>query len=113
MAPPLTSGGGVDSERARVALLTAICDSSATIARRLLDGIEATRPQPGGPVTVPNSTTLSGLVDGLEPTCNREERERLTSWLREHPEWGAVSLDQFDVRLDMVRRLRFDRPAMA
>jgi hypothetical protein len=112
MTPPLTSGPGVDSERARVALLSAICDSSSGVAGRLLDGIEATRPQPGAPVTAPNRepVTLSGFVDGLDSTCDRLERERLTGWLRGHPDWGAVPLAQFDVRLDMVRRLRFDKP---
>ena len=115
MTPPLTSGIGVESERARVALLGAICDGSAVIAGRLLDGIEATRPQPGAPVTVPNRdpVTLSGFVAGLESTCDGLERERLTGWLSEHPDWGAVPLARFDVRLDMVRRLRFDKPAVA
>ncbi len=113
MEPPLTSGAGVDSERARVALLTAICDDSAGIAASLLDGIEATRPQAGVPARLPNSTTLSGFVEGLASTCNEQERERLTGWLREHPDWGAVQLHQLDVRLDMIRRLRFERPVMA
>ena len=114
MAPPLTSGTGVESERARVALLGAICDGSAEIAGQLLDGIEATRPEPGAAVTAPNRepVTLSAFVDGLESTCDRLERERLTGWLREHPDWGAVPLARFDVRLDMVRRLRFDKPAV-
>ena len=72
MTPPLTSGTGVDSERARVALLSAICDGSAGIAGQLLDGIEATRPQPGAPMTAPNRepVTLSDFVDGLESTCD-------------------------------------------
>jgi hypothetical protein len=115
MTPPLTSGTGVDSERARVALLSAICDGSAGIAGHLLDGIEATRPQPGAPLTAPNRgpVTLSDFVDGLESTSDRLERERLTGWLREHPDWGAVPLARFDVRLDMVRRLRFDKPTVA
>ena len=114
MTPPLTSGTGVDSERARVALLSAICDGSAGIAGQLLDGIEATRPQPGAPMTAPNRepVTLSDFVDGLESTCDHLERERLTGWLGEHPDWGAVPLAQFDVRLDMVRRLRFDKPTV-
>jgi hypothetical protein len=114
MAPPLTSGTGVDSERARVALLGAICDGSAEIAGQLLDGIKATRPQPTAPLVVPNPepVTLSGFVHGLESTCDPQERERLTAWLCEHPDWGAVPLARFDVRLDMVRRLRFDKPAV-
>ena len=114
MTPPLTCGTGIESERARVAVLSAICDGSAGIAGRLLEGIEATRPQTGAPVTVPNPEpmTLAGFVHGLDSTCDRQERERLTGWLREHPEWGGVPLAQFDARLDMVRRLRFDKPAI-
>jgi hypothetical protein len=115
MAPPLTSGTGVDSERARVALLAAICDGSVGIAGRLLDGIEATRSQSGAPVAAsnPEPITLSGFVQGLDCTCGQQELERLTGWLHEHADWGAVPLARFDVRLDMVRRLRFDKPSAA
>jgi hypothetical protein len=115
MAPPLTSGTGVDSERARVALLAAICDGSVGIAGRLLDGIEATRSQSGAPVAAsnPEPITLSGFVQGLDCPCDQQELERLTGWLHEHAEWGAVPLARFDVRLDMVRRLRFDKPSAA
>jgi hypothetical protein len=97
-----------------VALLGAICDGSAEIGGHLLDSIEATRPQPAPPLVVhnPEPVTLSGFVQGLESTCDPQERERLTAWLREHPDWGAVPLARFDVRLDMVRRLRFDKPAV-
>ena len=38
----MTAGTGVDSERARVPLLVAICDGSAEIAGHLLDSVEAT-----------------------------------------------------------------------
>jgi hypothetical protein len=115
MTPPLQSGVGVGSERARVALLSAICDGSAGIAGHLLDSIEATRLQPAAPVTVPNPqpVTLSDFVRGLACTGDRQDWERLTAWLREHPDWGAVPLSRFDVRLDMVRRLRFDKPTSA
>jgi hypothetical protein len=114
MAPPLTGGTGVHSERARVALLCAICDGSTGIAGQLLDAIEGTRPQPGAPGTVtnPEPPTLSGFLQGLGPTCDGQEWERLTAWLRDHPDWAAVPLTQLDVRLDMVRRLRFDKPAV-
>ena len=79
------------------------------------DAIEATRLQPAAPVTVPNPqpVTLSDFVRGLESTGDRQDWERLTAWLREHPDWGAVPLSRFDVRLDMVRRLRFDKPTSA
>jgi hypothetical protein len=90
------SGRGVDSERARVALLAAICDGSVGIAGRLLDAIEATRPQPGAPVTVSNPVllTLSSFIHALESTPDQP-------------------LARFDVRLDMVRRVRFDKPSVA
>jgi hypothetical protein len=111
MTPPLGCGSGVgsgtDSERARVALLCAICDGSTGIAGRLLDDIEGTRDRSEAP------GTLSGFVQGLEPTCGGQERERLTAWLQDHPDWGALPLSQLDVRLDMVRRLRFDMPTVA
>jgi hypothetical protein len=107
MSPPLASGTGVASQRARVALLAAICDGPAATAGLLLDGIEATR-QPTHP-----TVTLSGFVQALDPGCHRDERERLHGWLAEHPEWGAVPLADFDLRLDMVRRLRFNKPTSA
>jgi hypothetical protein len=115
MTPPLKSGVGVDSERARVALLSAICDGSAGIAGHLLDSIEATRLQPEASVAMPDAlpVTLARFVHDLHSTGDQQERERLTGWLREHPDWGAVPLARFDVRLDMVRRLRFDKPAVA
>ena len=119
MTPPLTCGtgvgSGVDSERARAAVLCAICDGSTRIAGRLLDDIEGTRHQPGAPgkVANPEPPTLSGFVQGLLPTGGGQERERLTAWLQDHPDWGALPLSQLDVRLDMIRRLRFDKPTVA
>ena len=40
-----------------------------------------------------------------------DEGRRLTAWLVAHPHWQQVLLHQLGTRLDMIRRLRFDKPA--
>jgi hypothetical protein len=39
------------------------------------------------------------------------ERERLLAWLAKNHAWQDVPFERLDVRLSMIRRLRFDRPA--
>lgn len=113
IAPPLPSGGPFPSERAVVSLVAAISEGLPTVASHLLPELEAssqgnpphapTRPAPSQLTLTDFLASCSGVAD--------DERERLNTWLVEHPDWQPVQLQRLDIRLDMIRRLRFDKPA--
>ena len=113
MAPPLPSGGPFPSARAVASLVAAIGEGLPTVACHLLPELEASSPRNpwrSHELATRSPVTLSAFLASC-PGVAKTEQERLDAWLAEHPEWLTVQLASFDVRLDMIRRLRFDRPS--
>jgi hypothetical protein len=99
MAPPLPPDGAFPPARAVVSLVAAISEGLPTVASYLLPALEA-------PTQLPLSAFLGSCSDAAA-----DERERLSRWLAEHTQWQNVQLQSLGIRLDMIRRLRFDKPA--
>ncbi len=95
------------SDRNIVAFLAALNSGMPTLAASLFDLVE------------PNSTrTLSHIVVELTPNppdksdTLTDEHKKLTKWLSDKPDWALLPVKRLTTRLDVVRRLSFDR-AMA
>jgi len=99
MAPPLSPQGGFPPDRAVVSLIAAISEGLPTVASYLLPALEA-----------PTQVSLGAFLQSC-PGAAADERERLSTWLAEHAQWQNVRLQSLGIRLDMIRRLRFDKPA--
>ncbi len=127
MAPPLNPHGS-PSERHVIALVSAISEGLPGVAARWLPDLtrcgasvpdrSPTDAALGATTLLTHATALPELAGPAEagvpmgepmgvPTA---ERARLLGWLEANPGWKSVTLAQLDVRLDMIRRLRFDRP---
>lgn len=100
MAPPLPPGDYFPSERAVVSLVSAISEGLPAVAGHLFAALET-----------PGQQTLADFRDSCE-TAAPDEHARLAAWLAAHPEWQRVQLPRLAVRLDMIRRLRFDKPSV-
>jgi hypothetical protein len=100
MAPPLPPDGAFPPARAVVSLVAAISEGLPTVASYLLPALEA-----------PTQLPLSAFLQSC-PGAAADERERLSRWLAEHTQWQNVQLQSLGIRLDMIRRLRFDKPAL-
>jgi hypothetical protein len=113
MAPPLLPNGAFPSERAVISLVAAISEGLPTVAADLLPELEVfsrRNPADGPAGPAPSQVTLTDFL--ASRSCIAEdERERLSTWLAEHPDWQPVQLHRLVIRLDMIRRLRFDKPA--
>ena len=113
MAPSLPPGGAFPSARAIVSLVAAISEGLPPVGRHLLAALEACGP--GDPSRSPDQEARgrTGLGDFLAscPGAAGPERDRLTAWLGRHPAWQQVRLADLGIRLDMIRRLRFDKPS--
>ena len=99
LAPPLPPDSPFPSERAIVSLIAAISEGLPTVASHLLPELQA-----------PSQVTLADFLASCSGTAE-DERDRLNTWLADHPDWRSVQLQRLDIRLDMIRRLRFDKPA--
>ena len=99
MPPTLAETGPHPTNRAAVCFLAALNEGLPTVADAVF------RAAAGGA-----SGTLWTALDGWPDVCD-EERDRLRKWLQEHTTWQAAPLTAFNVRLDLVRRLRFNAPA--
>jgi len=113
MAPPLLSDGAFPAERAVISLVAAISEGLPTVAAHLLPALEAAshrKPADVPPGPTPSQVTLMDFLASCSGIAE-DERERLSTWLAEHPDWQPVQLDRLGTRLDMIRRLRFDKPA--
>jgi len=101
MSPPLSPDGGFPPDRAVVSLVAAISEGLPTIASHLLPALEA-----------PDPVTLADFVASRPETAvAADERQRLSAWLAGRPQWRQIPLQRLSTRLDMIRRLRFDKPA--
>ena len=101
MAPALPPGDYFPSERAIVSLVGAISEGLPNMASLLFAALEA-----------PGQQTLADFLNSCQAAAP-DERDRLAAWLAAHSEWQQVQLPRLAVRLDMIRRLRFDKPALA
>jgi hypothetical protein len=99
MPPTLADTGPQPTNRAAVCFLAALNEGLPTVADAVF------RAAAGG---APG--TLWTALDGWPDVCH-DERDRLRKWLQEHRTWQAAPLTAFNVRLDLVRRLRFNAPA--
>ncbi len=126
MSPPLGLHGGFPSDRHVVALVSAISEGLPVVAARWLPELAvcgASVPNRPPEAAALGSTTLLAHTTNLpesdvppnptgEGAALAVERTRLLAWLAENPTWKNVTLAQLDVRLAMIRRLRFDRPGI-
>ncbi len=86
-------------ERASIALLAAINAGMPGLAPKLFAEIEEGMHQ--------SLRDVVGRLDGVPD----DERDRLIGWLIDKPDWSELPLVMLDLRLDVVRRLGFRRPA--
>jgi hypothetical protein len=113
MAPPLPPGGPFPSARAIVSLVAAISEGLPTVAGHLLPELEACSPRNPSrtaELEARSRLTLGAFLDSCPGEADTE-LEQLKMWLAKHPGWHVLPLGSFDIRLDMIRRLRFDRPS--
>jgi hypothetical protein len=113
MAPPLPPGGPFPSARAIVSLVAAISEGLPTVAGHLLPELEACSPRNPSrtaELEARSRVTLGAFLDSCPGEADTE-LEQLKMWLAKHPGWHVLPLGSFDIRLDMIRRLRFDRPS--
>ena len=92
------------SDRSIVAFLAALISGLPTLAAALFDRVEL------------NSMRLLGeSLDSLDPPfpyrpeAFHEEQQKLAEWLRDQPDWALLPLGRLSSRLEVVRRLTFDR----
>jgi hypothetical protein len=106
MRPPLAPAGPFPSERHVVCLLAAINAGPADVA----DEVFA---EAGRAVTAVHDAGVRTLGDltGGPPEPDRDSWTALRAWLEENDEWRSVPMRRLGVRLDMVKRLRFQPPA--
>ena len=110
MAPPLPKYGNPKA-RSVVSLVTGISEGLPCVGGRLLAELSAvTRPGPLGPDLEQRRQTTLGAFLAHQTGAPEDERERLARWLDQHPGWKDVRLADLGLRLDMIRRLRFDKP---
>ena len=101
LPPSLENDPRIPPDRAIVAFLAAVNSGLPGLAPRLFDAVAA-RP-------------TSSLMDAVIALTGvpADEKELLTTWLRGEPTWASLSLERLDTRLDVVRRLSFQRtPAL-
>jgi hypothetical protein len=113
IAPPLSPDSPYPSERAVVSLVAAISEGLPTVANHLLSKLEASsqRNSPHAPTeTVPSQVTLPDFLASCSGIAE-DERERLNTWLAGNPHWRTAQLQRLATRVDMIRRLRFEKPA--
>jgi hypothetical protein len=101
LPPSLEFDANVPPDRSVVAFLAAVNSGLPGLAPRLFDAVAS-----GSPGTISDAVAkLTGVP--------ADEHELLTKWLREQPVWQTLPLSRLDTRLDVVRRLSFQRvPAM-
>jgi hypothetical protein len=98
MPPELEGAGAAPHDRAIVAFAAALNSGLPGVARELFD-LAKRSPK----VSLGNA--LTGLT--AQPA---DEVAHLRVWLADRPNWSSMALERLDVRLDVVRRLSFDRP---
>jgi hypothetical protein len=101
LPPSLEFDANVPPDRSIVAFLAAVNSGLPGLAPRLFDAVASGSPD-----------TISAAVAKLTGVP-RDEHELLTQWLAAQPLWQMLPLSRLDTRLDVVRRLSFQRvPAM-
>lgn len=113
MAPPLLPNGAFPADRAVISLVAAISEGLPSVAAHLLPELETSshgNPAHGPAGPAPSQVTLTGFL-ASHPCIAEDESQRLSTWLAAHPDWQPVQLSRLGIRLDMIRRLRFDKPA--
>ena len=98
MPPELEGAGPPPHDRAIVAFAAALNSGLPAVARELF-GLAERAP------TVTLGDALAGMT--VQPA---DEVARLRNWLTGAPPWSSMALARLKVRLDVVRRLSFDRP---
>jgi hypothetical protein len=97
LPPSLEQDRQHPADRSIVAFLAAVNSGMPKLASRLFDLVDPTSTRP-----------LLEVVDTLQGV-QRGQRDILTEWLRTHSAWGSLPLRRLNTRLDVVRRLSFDR----
>jgi KAP family P-loop domain len=101
LPPSLESDTRDPPDREIVGFLAALNSGLPALASRLFDAVE-----PG------SMRQLSEVVSSLTGVPD-DERDRLTAWLVANPTWSTLPLARLETRLDVVRRLSFQRePAL-
>ncbi|GAA4603540.1 hypothetical protein BJY16_004655 [Actinoplanes octamycinicus] len=98
MRPPLQPGDRFPPERHVVCLLAAINAGPSTVADAVFAKAAASVP-----------ATLGAVADEPEGTAAEAWRP-LRDWLAPRPPWRDLTAGRLAVRLEMVRRLRFEPP---